>query len=99
LYWPVASVVAVRLRSIKAGLDASTITPGSTPPLVSLTTPAIALCAHAGVPHVANHNTKMMPRTTILRMAASLMPQCSRFGRIHTNRPAVQASRAWRPKL
>jgi hypothetical protein len=35
---------------MSAGLDASTVTPGITPPVVSRTTPAIALvCANAGV--------------------------------------------------
>ena len=37
----------VRTFSIRAGLLASTVTPGRTAPLVSLTTPAITLCAAA----------------------------------------------------
>src|SRR5713226_1297842 len=45
LYSPAASVTAVRSRSIRTGLLASTVTPGSTAPVVSLTEPAIALCA------------------------------------------------------
>src|SRR5262245_4285448 len=46
LYWPCPSVVAVRTFSISAGLEASTVTPGSTAPVVSRTTPAIPLlCA------------------------------------------------------
>src|SRR5436309_1864475 len=32
---------------MSAGLAASTVTPGSAPPVASLTTPAIALCADA----------------------------------------------------
>src|SRR5450759_1355051 len=43
LYWPLPSVTAVRLPPIIAGLAASTVTPGSTPPEVSFTTPAITL--------------------------------------------------------
>ena len=43
MYWPCASVVTVRTRSISAGLLASTVTPGITAPLVSLTTPAMPL--------------------------------------------------------
>jgi hypothetical protein len=35
--------VAVRTFSISAGLAASTVTPGKTPPDVSLTTPAMLL--------------------------------------------------------
>src|SRR5580765_2843748 len=42
LYSPLSSVIVVRLFSIKAALDTSTLTPGSTPPDASLTLPAIA---------------------------------------------------------
>src|SRR5881397_2143797 len=41
LYCPEPSVTTVRTFSISAGLAASTVTPGSTAPVVSLTTPAI----------------------------------------------------------
>ena len=41
-YCPLSSVVAVRTRSIKTGLAASTLTPGRIPPLVSRTTPPMA---------------------------------------------------------
>src|SRR5512138_1046426 len=44
-YWPVASVTTDRTLSIKAGLAASTRTPGRTPPELSLTTPVIAAWA------------------------------------------------------
>src|SRR5215475_11677756 len=44
-YWPVASVTTDRTLSIRAGLAASTRTPGRTPPELSLTTPVIAACA------------------------------------------------------
>ena len=40
-YCPVPSVTAVRIFSISAGLAASTVTPGSTAPDASLTTPLI----------------------------------------------------------
>jgi hypothetical protein len=46
-YWPVPSVTTVRTRSIKAGLVASTVTPGSTAPEVSLAVPVMVACAHA----------------------------------------------------
>src|SRR5262249_39215188 len=42
LYWPSLSVTTVRTFSMSAGLAASTVTPGSTAPVVSRTTPAIA---------------------------------------------------------
>src|SRR5204863_5963703 len=38
-YWPEPSVTAERVFSISTGLDTSTVTPGSTAPDVSLTTP------------------------------------------------------------
>ena len=50
LYWPVPSVTAVRTFSMSAGLEASTVTPGSTAPEESRTTPAMVPdcpCANA----------------------------------------------------
>src|SRR4051794_20249405 len=46
-YSPFASVVTDLTFSISAGLLASTVTPGSTAPVASFTTPAKALCARA----------------------------------------------------
>src|SRR5262249_30287761 len=46
-YLPSPSVTTARVFSIRTGLDASTVTPGSTAPDVSFTTPAIVLCAAA----------------------------------------------------
>jgi hypothetical protein len=43
LYWPEESVTTVRTFSMRAGLAASTVTPGNTAPDVSLTTPAMLL--------------------------------------------------------
>jgi hypothetical protein len=45
-YWPALSEVADRTRSISAGLDASTVTPGITAPELSRTVPAM-VCAPA----------------------------------------------------
>src|SRR5215203_5245111 len=45
-YWPEPSVVAVLTFSISAGLGASTVTPGSTAPEASLTTPVMEACAN-----------------------------------------------------
>src|SRR5580704_17754608 len=46
-YWPVPSVTTERVFSVKAGLDASTVTPGRMAPDESLTTPAMVACANA----------------------------------------------------
>src|SRR5687767_1029818 len=55
-YWPPPSLTAVRTFSINAGLDASTVTPGSTAPDVSFTTPVID-CAAAGDGTIATRAT------------------------------------------
>src|SRR5262245_33142351 len=47
LYCPEPSVSTARVFSISTSLDASTVTPGSTAPDASFTTPAIALWADA----------------------------------------------------
>ena len=63
LYRPSLSVTTLRTFSMRAGLAASTVTPGSTAPDVSLTTPAIPLadacCADAidGSSRVQDHAT------------------------------------------
>src|SRR6185436_3373918 len=53
LYWPEPSVTTDRDFSISTSLAASTLTPGSTAPDVSLTTPPIALCACAAAGYSA----------------------------------------------
>jgi hypothetical protein len=65
LYWPSPSVTTVRLFSISAGLAASTVTPGMTPPLASRTTPAIA-CANAADWPIAKHASASTPSLAIL---------------------------------
>src|SRR6266536_1035407 len=72
LYRPDASVVTLRACSISAGLAASTVTPGTTPPDESVTVPPIdPLCAHAIVvitdQHMpANAATRAIFITTML---------------------------------
>ena len=67
LYWPFSSVTTERTRSISTGLLASTVTPGITAPVASLTTPAIALaCANAIVGAVTRHATTTRPRAIVL---------------------------------
>src|SRR6266852_3866119 len=66
LYRPSPSVTTVRAFSIRAGLAASTVTPGSTPPDVSLTTPAIPLACCA---HVTDGNSTTQARATRLAPA------------------------------
>jgi hypothetical protein len=48
-YCPLPSLMVVRTFSISAGLLASTVTPGSTAPEVSLTEPAMTAWARATV--------------------------------------------------
>ena len=44
-YWPVPSVIAERVFSMSAGLEASTVTPGRTAPDASRTVPVTDACA------------------------------------------------------
>jgi hypothetical protein len=71
-YWPFASVSAVRTFSISTSLLASTVTPGSTAPEVSLTTPAIEDWAYAE--DDARRNPKVTRINGDLRMSRLLVP-------------------------
>ena len=71
-YCPASSVMTVRTCSIKAGLAASTVTPGNTPPEASLTTPARALCASAVLAARNNSNEPTKTTTGIRRSIAGL---------------------------
>src|SRR5215469_4159270 len=62
-YLPSPLVVAVRDRSISAGLAASTVTPAMIAPELSRTCPEIVLCAHA----MDANRTKMANPTTTCR--------------------------------
>ena len=83
-YCPAASVVAVRVFSISTGLDASTVTPGSTALEGSLTAPARATCASAaaGAIHIGMRRTQH--RRTI-RMDGPPMSWCPRRRRLPPN--------------
>ena len=50
-------MTTVRTLSINAGLDASTVTPGSTAPVVSFTTPAMLLPFWANEPDAVTRST------------------------------------------
>src|SRR5258706_8283260 len=55
-YRPDASVIAERVFSINAGLDAWTVTPGSTAPELSLTVPVMALVCACATPGATARN-------------------------------------------
>src|SRR6185503_5705874 len=69
-YRPLPSVTAVRTFSVSAGLAASTVTPGNTAPVVSLTSPARMACAAAtrGTAATSPNNRKHL---TIVRIVTS----------------------------
>src|SRR6185295_16725571 len=73
--WPL--VTTERVRSIRTSLDASTVTPGSTAPDASRTTPAMALCAWAADGSRASHT----------RLAAAIEAMAGR----RTRQSAVEA--------
>ena len=72
-YWPVPSVTADRTFSISAWLEASTVTPGRTPPDESFTVPVIDPCADAptGMP------TPTRSTTTSIESLRMLTPDVS----------------------
>src|SRR5229473_6903597 len=77
LYWTWLSVTALRALSMSAGLEASTVTPGSTAPEVSLATPAtllVLVCAvTSGAISVSRTNAKsVIAALTINPMLVSL---------------------------
>src|SRR5262249_51783958 len=67
-YCPAPSLDAVRIRSIRTGLDASMVTPGNTPPEGSLTVPASVTCASAAVEKM------MSPQTATRTRVKECMP-------------------------
>src|SRR5262249_32076240 len=102
-YSPFSSVIVERTFSISAGLAASTVTPGSTAPDVSLTTPVILAAlvpwalATAGSIHAPSsspaklHNTRLIdPPHTGVRFATLWSPQQQRS---HSSRDARVKSR------
>src|SRR5262249_16059981 len=85
LYCPFPSVVTDRVFSIKTSLDASTVTPGSTAPDVSLTTPTIALCAWATLGSSTRQASAAARKTAdlrIIRASIWLLPIGERTKRI-----------------
>src|SRR6185436_19507525 len=95
-YWPLVSVTAVRDFSIRLGLEASTVTPGSTASDASRTTPARVACANESEGKSRTEPTRAVtadrrlmqppPRETL----RSELPEINQEER--TNRPTVQRS-------
>ena len=75
-YVPSAPVTSLLLPSMSTGLATSTVTPGSTAPLVSLTVPVNPLCAYAsGEARTTRAQTRiadLQPRLTIPDIAPPL---------------------------
>src|SRR5216684_615811 len=84
LYCPELSVITDRTLSINAGLEASTVTPGSTAPDVSLTTPPMALvCADATAGSRASSATPQTMRANVRMLSLLLEKRCARpIGRV-----------------
>src|SRR5215467_9285644 len=73
-YWPLPSLTAVLTFSIRTGLLASTVAPGSTAPDVSLTVPVRATCADARA------GTRARPaRTNTILRSTDIIPS-SQYG-------------------
>ena len=78
----VASVTAVRTFSISTALDASTVTPGSTAPDVSLTTPVMDAWAKAAAGTNVN-NAMVTNAARAMRVNGSLCAWAKRHARTH----------------
>src|SRR5665213_426549 len=78
---PAPSVTTVRVFSIKAGLEASTVTPGMTAPDVSRTIPAIDADACAKAPDAT---LKIKANATITRCNISICLLATRLVFVHT---------------
>src|SRR5580765_4594312 len=91
LYKPWPSVITLRTFSIRTGLAASTVTPGSTAPLVSRATPAIdPVCAHPTPRPSSTHASAAMPSLAILSMPASFSMTSRSRGRRHLTRTRLR---------
>jgi hypothetical protein len=97
----VPSVTTERVFSISAGLDVSTVTPGSTAPDVSLTTPAIDACAKRT--DARRSSTRTNDRTNPINLhLQSVIASCQRGieghfqRRCHGHKPSFDAVKAER---
>src|SRR5437763_2547799 len=70
-YAPVESVMAERVFSMRTGLAASTVTPGSTAPAASFTIPVreLCACAAAGSRHKSRNATTLHARCLVMTMS------------------------------
>jgi hypothetical protein len=88
-YWPVSSLTTERTFSMSTGLAASTVTPGSTPPEASLTTPVIAACAWAAAGRSKRTNRAAADARTSLHITSPPVGRLSVVGsmcrRIHVS--------------
>src|SRR5262249_3532946 len=87
--------MTVRVFSMREGLAASTVTPGSTAPEASLTTPAIPLAAACWAPaargRISAHITTPKPTTVRTMGQPPLAPVC---GNVNDER-AAEHLRGW----
>ena len=82
--WPLESVVTERVFSVSAGLEASTVTPGSTAPEASFTVPAMDAWAYTtegrNSPKASNPTTRFNARifAPLIRCRKMRLPTRSR---------------------
>src|SRR5262249_15479179 len=97
-YWPVPSVTAVRVFSIKTGLAASTTTPGSTAPDGSRTVPVSVACAKSGAGRSRNPRKARLFLTVRMGVTLQNVPtrrkNCDRRPENSTRSTRVKASEA-----
>src|SRR5687767_14458385 len=85
-YWPVPSVTTTLIFSIRAGLLASTVTPGSTLPLASVTSPAMlpVCCAAASRGSHMDPARRQTARTSAARLITVDPPCVERMDAEHS---------------
>src|SRR5258706_1475299 len=98
-YRPCASVTTERTCSINAGLLASTVTPGSTPPEGSRTTPVRLLCAHAtaGAQTTAQTTKEVVDSDRIRSPATVNGPPLASHEQVARRGPRLPARESARP--
>src|ERR1700730_17038296 len=98
-YWPLPSVTAERTFSMSTGLAASTVTPGSTAPELSFTTPVMDPWAYAAAGTITRPATTSNTRVSLLIPTPFLLARvcfrCVQLPRIRHLRAGV-VKREWR---
>jgi hypothetical protein len=101
----VSSVTAVRTFSMSAGLAASTVTPGSTPPELSRTTPATdawawameGMSRHSSQSAAVSHGRPVLTQVEVIGLLSPRVNGTMRAGTIARGRLKIMGRRPEEP--